>query len=212
VAYILNIDASTTNLYISIAKNGEVLQSHLETENRNHIGILQPTVQQLLDGCNLQLKDLQAIAVINGPGSYTGLRIALSSAKAYAFALTIPIIGVNMLELLADDQLQNTTPPPQFCSAFFPMKNEIIYNVYKNGILLHELQFSSIDSFKALYPNELVIHATTSDKIDYDGLNHHLVTYPYHSLNKLSYKKFSNNIFEELNNIAPLYIKKTYIN
>jgi tRNA threonylcarbamoyladenosine biosynthesis protein TsaB len=212
VAYILNIDASTTNLYISIAKNGEVVHDHLETENRNHIGILQPTVQQLLDNCNLQLKDLLAIAVVNGPGSYTGLRIALSSAKAYAFVLAIPIIGVNMLELLADDQLQNTTSPPQFCSAFFPMKNEIIYNVYKNGALLHELQFSTLDSFKVLYPNQLVIHATTSDKIELDGLNHQRLSYPYHLLNGFSYKKFSTNSFEDVNNIAPLYIKKTYIN
>ncbi len=68
---------------------------HLE---KSHSNSLTPLIEQLLYHCDLQMSDLTAIAVSSGPGSYTGLRIGLSTAKGLCYALEIPLISISSLD------------------------------------------------------------------------------------------------------------------
>ncbi len=101
MAVILNIDTSTDVCSVALAAEGGILCHREDFTGRNHAALLSGFIKDCLDRLReLELK-LDAVAVSMGPGSYTGLRIGLSEAKGLAFALGIPLIGVDTLKLLA---------------------------------------------------------------------------------------------------------------
>lgn len=102
MAYILNLETATKNCSVAIAKNGQVLAFRDMAElGYSHAEKLHVFIEEVLKEAGLQFKDLDAIAVGQGPGSYTGLRIGVSAAKGLAFALGIPLIAVDTLAVLA---------------------------------------------------------------------------------------------------------------
>ena len=102
MAYILNIETATRNCSVSVAKDGEnVIVKEIATEAYSHAEKLHVFIREALEEANLSFQDLSAIAVSKGPGSYTGLRIGVSAAKGLCFALEIPLISIDTLEVLA---------------------------------------------------------------------------------------------------------------
>jgi len=102
MAVIINIETATTNCSVSIARNGELL--HLREDNSpqySHSEQLHIFIREALQEASLTLRDISAIAVSKGPGSYTGLRIGVSAAKGLCFSLDLPLISVPTLEVLA---------------------------------------------------------------------------------------------------------------
>jgi len=102
MAYILNIETSTKNCSVSIAQDGNILLcKEIAETGYSHAEKLHVFIEELLLQLQLKYKDLSAVAVSQGPGSYTGLRIGVSAAKGLCYALNIPLIAVNTLEVLA---------------------------------------------------------------------------------------------------------------
>lgn len=101
MAVILNIETSTTVCSAALTAEGMVLCHFEDFDGRNHAALLSGYIKKCLDFLNEKELKLDAVAVSIGPGSYTGLRIGLSEAKGLAYALDIPMIGVNTLELMA---------------------------------------------------------------------------------------------------------------
>ncbi len=102
MALILNIETATTNCSVSISKEGKTII--LKEDSRNgysHGENLHVFIDAVLKEANIEREDLAAIAISKGPGSYTGLRIGVSTAKGLAFALDKPLISVPTLEALA---------------------------------------------------------------------------------------------------------------
>jgi len=100
--YILNIETATKNCSVSIAKNGEILVfKDINTGAYSHAEQLHPSIDLLLKQAELQFKDLNAVALGKGPGSFTGLRIGVSAAKGLCFSLNIPLISLDTLNILA---------------------------------------------------------------------------------------------------------------
>lgn len=100
--YILNIETATKNCSVSIAKDGEtIICNEIAEEGYSHAERLHVFIENSLKEAGIAYKDLSAIAVSQGPGSYTGLRIGVSSAKGLCFALGIPLIAVDTLQVLA---------------------------------------------------------------------------------------------------------------
>ena len=101
MAVILNIDTTTSVCSAALTAEGMILCHAEDFEGRNHAALLSGFIKKCLDfAADKELK-LDAVAVSMGPGSYTGLRIGFSEAKGLAYALDIPLIGVNTLELMA---------------------------------------------------------------------------------------------------------------
>jgi tRNA threonylcarbamoyladenosine biosynthesis protein TsaB len=100
--YILNIETATKNCSVSVAKDGiTILCKEMAEQGYSHAEKLHVFIAEILREAQLAFSDLNAIAVSQGPGSYTGLRIGVSAAKGLCFALDIPLIAVDTMAVLA---------------------------------------------------------------------------------------------------------------
>ena len=108
MALILNIETSTKVCSVSLALNGDVIAFKEESSEKYiHSEKLNIFIEELFAQVDYQINDLAAICVSKGPGSYTGLRIGVSSAKGFCYALDIPLISIDSLSVLARDYLNN---------------------------------------------------------------------------------------------------------
>lgn len=98
---LLAIDTSNNVLGVSILKGDLVVGDVMTNLTRNHSVRLMPAVENLMKDVGMKPEELDRIAVANGPGSYTGVRIGVSTAKTMAWAMDIPVVGVSSLEVLA---------------------------------------------------------------------------------------------------------------
>ena len=100
--FILNIETATKNCSVSIAKNGETMVcKEIAEEGYSHAEKLHVFIEEVIAEAGITVQDLVAIAVSQGPGSYTGLRIGVSAAKGLCYALNIPLIAIDTLQTLA---------------------------------------------------------------------------------------------------------------
>ena len=104
MARILSIETSTSICSVAIHEQGELRALAEIKEPGAHAEKLLSLVDEALKQASLRLVDLAAVAVSQGPGSYTGLRIGVSTAKGIAYALDIPLIGINTLQAMAASQ------------------------------------------------------------------------------------------------------------
>ena len=102
MSYILNIETATKNCSVALAKEGKtILCKEIAEEGYSHAERLHVFIEEIIKEVGITFQDLIAIAVSQGPGSYTGLRIGVSAAKGLCFALDIPLIAVDTLQVLA---------------------------------------------------------------------------------------------------------------
>ncbi|MEC7262640.1 MAG: tRNA (adenosine(37)-N6)-threonylcarbamoyltransferase complex dimerization subunit type 1 TsaB [Bacteroidota bacterium] len=102
MAIILNLETATTNCSVSVSKDNEILcLKENNAADYSHSEQLHLFIKEALQEASLSFSDLDAIAVSKGPGSYTGLRIGVSSAKGLCFSLDLPLISVPTLESMA---------------------------------------------------------------------------------------------------------------
>lgn len=97
----LGIETSNAPLSIAIVKDGKVLVEVVQNLKLTHSATAMPTIEELFKKASLKPTDIDAIAVSQGPGSYTGLRIGVTIAKTLAWTLQKPLVGVSSLKVLA---------------------------------------------------------------------------------------------------------------
>ena len=99
--YSLFIDTHAKNVLIILFKDGRIVEKNdIETMNKHSV-VTMPSIKQILDNNKCDVKDLSEILVCNGPGSFTGSRIAVTIAKTIAYSLNIPIKQVDALTIMA---------------------------------------------------------------------------------------------------------------
>ena len=102
LSIILNIETATKNCSVSIAEDGKIIAiKELNNGNYSHAEVLHPFIIDVLKEANLTSKNIDAVAVSKGPGSYTGLRIGVSAAKGLCFAFDKPLISIDTLTSLS---------------------------------------------------------------------------------------------------------------
>jgi tRNA threonylcarbamoyladenosine biosynthesis protein TsaB len=101
VALILNIETAVDKASLCLARSGEILAVKEHPHPRDTAAWIQPAINELLNENHLKPADLNAVAVSAGPGSYTGLRVGMASAKGLCFVLKIPLITLNTLKVIA---------------------------------------------------------------------------------------------------------------
>ena len=109
---ILYIDTSSSYLYTSIVENDKLISEIKEEFGQSLSEVALPRIVSMFEDNNLSPKDIDKIIVVNGPGSFTGIRIGITIAKIYAWSLNIPITTIYSLEAMAISSKKNTYHVP----------------------------------------------------------------------------------------------------
>lgn len=210
---ILNIETATRNCSVSIARNGEVIAlKEVAETGYSHAEKLHVFIEEVLLESQLRFTDLQAIAVSQGPGSYTGLRIGVSAAKGLCYALNIPLIAVDTLQVLAAQvQVSDGLIVPmidarrmEVYSAIYDGQGQLIRGV--EAQIIDENSFS--ENSQKLY---FVGDAQSKCQEVLKAENHIFlpeIEFPSaKEMAKISYQKMTQNALEDLAYFEPFYLK-----
>ncbi|WP_179349161.1 tRNA (adenosine(37)-N6)-threonylcarbamoyltransferase complex dimerization subunit type 1 TsaB [Winogradskyella pacifica] len=157
MALVLNIETATTNCSVSLSKDGETLV--LKEDNSlgySHAETLHLFIDEVFKISKIKPSEIDAVAVSKGPGSYTGLRIGVSSAKGLCFALNKPLIAISTLESLAH---QVTIADGFIVSMLDARRMEVYSAIYNSNLELHreiEAEILTEESFSALLKDHKV--------------------------------------------------------
>lgn len=210
---ILNIETATKNCSVALAKDGKtIVCKELATENFSHAEKLHVFIEQILVESNVQFSELNAIAVSQGPGSYTGLRIGISSAKGFSYALNIPLIAVDTLQLLAK---QITIDRGIILPMIDARRMEVFSAMYDsnyNQIRATQAEIIDESSFQEISETiHLVgdgIGKFTNTLTDEKFVFHNEVVYPSaNEMGALSFERFQNSDFVDVAYFEPFYLK-----
>jgi len=217
MSFLLNIDTSTSKAFVSVSENELPIDTFYNYNQKEHAGFIHTAIEELLFKNNIKLHQLASIVVSAGPGSYTGLRVGLSSAKGLCYALNIPLIAINTLEMMANDLINQTSLSNKFlyCPMIDARRMEVFTAVYTHELLpILEPQSSilSSDSFNSLLSEKRIITTGDGSSKFHEIKSHpnlqHSESYnlPY-SLSQLGFKRFVNQEFNVLSTTEPIYIK-----
>lgn len=160
---ILGFDSSSNNLSIAILDNGKIAEENIYSEKRLS-SLIVPSIAKILKRRKLSLSSLDAFAVGLGPGSFTGLRVGLSTIKGLALACAKPVIGIPTLDILAANiSIKNL----QICPIIDAKRNNVYSCFYKNnkGFL------KKINSYTLIDINNLLKRIREDTVFLGDGLN-----------------------------------------
>jgi len=111
MALILNIDTATEYASLALSNEGNTLSVKKNKEIKDHASWIHHAIRELLEECRFSLSELQAIAITEGPGSYTGLRVGMATAKGLCYVLDIPLIVENTLKVMARAYVEASNLP-----------------------------------------------------------------------------------------------------
>ncbi len=133
---ILNIDTSTEQAGICLAREEHVLGILRNDEQKDHASWLHAAMKSLMENAGFTLNQLDAIAVTAGPGSYTGLRVGMAAAKGLCYALEIPLVLENTLKVMALAGSQQPQLPREFliCPMIDARRMEVFTAIYSKDL------------------------------------------------------------------------------
>lgn len=212
---ILHIETSSRNCSVAISDGEELLCLCEEvSENYKQSESLHTFVEWALEGAEISLKDIEAISLGKGPGSYTGLRIGAASAKGFCYGLKVPLIAVNSLETMIEPFLG------QNYDIIIPLidarRMEVYCAVYdgNSGKMISETEAKILDeqSFKELEGKKILFVGDGAKKaqeiLQISNADFNQKVYPSAKyLIKKSVEKFNRQDFEDVAYFEPFYLK-----
>lgn len=153
---ILAVDAAGKALSVAVAEDGRIVASAALNVGLTHSQRLLPLLQSLLAAADLSLAEIDMLAVVNGPGSFTGLRIGMSTAKGLAWALQKPLLPVCTLEAAAYNALGVGQPEQLACPVLDARRNEVYTALFAAGPGLAP---------QPLWPPQAISPAALADKL-----------------------------------------------
>ena len=212
---ILHIETSSKNCSVAISDGEELLCLCEEvSENYKQSESLHTFVEWALEGAEISLKDIEAVSLGKGPGSYTGLRIGAASAKGFCYGLKVPLIAVNSLETMIEPFLGKNY------DVIIPLIDARRMEVYcavfdgNSGEMLTETEAKILDeqSFKELEGKKILFVGDGSKKaqeiLQISGADFNENVYPSAKyLIKKAVEKFNRQDFEDVAYFEPFYLK-----
>lgn len=216
MALLLNIDTALENASVCLAK-GEAVVAFAENSVKNQTASwLHEAIKEMAGKAGITLQDIDAVAVSNGPGSYTGLRIGLATAKGLCYALQIPLICINTLTLMASavkDKAEEFIVPMidarrmEVFTALFDKELNIIKQP-EATILSPESYADILTNHKVLFTGD----GTVKFKSIVTAPTASFIEGKVNALNMLglSQQRFEQQMFNDLAYTEPFYIKNVY--
>lgn len=221
--YILCIETANAITSVSISANGNCLHTKDVLEANKAADVLHVLIEQLLSEIKLTFKDLDAIAISAGPGSYTGLRIAAAAAKGYCFALNIPLIAIPTLQAMVHG-VQTRYLKTNF-DEFVPMidaRRMEVFTSFFTKDLQTVKEFTSLiidEDFIKLFDStkKYLFFGNGSIKAKNNINNNNIIVFEHYipsskDLCSLALSRFVSNNFEDIAYFEPNYTKPFYTN
>ncbi len=216
MAIILNIDTAVGPASVCLSSEAQPVQFAISENQKDHASWLHPAIKRILADAKMDTRQLEAIAVTIGPGSYTGLRIGLATAKGLCFALQIPLIGINTLEMMANAVKEEEAD--LFCPVIDARRMEVFmacYNKKMEVIAEPCAMIVSPNSFDSLLQSgKTVFTGNGSEKIR-QTIDHPNAVYRNTKISamdmiSLSAKSYADKRFADIAYSEPFYIKEFY--
>ena len=215
MSFILSIETSTSTCSVAIHNSGKLIAHQVHQAEKSHSSLLPSIVEELLKDANLSLETLEGIAVSGGPGSYTGLRIGVTTAKGICYALSIPLISVGTLDVMIEAVINKFGGDHYLCPMLDARRMEVYTKVVNQDLkeiwslqpkVLEERSFSEFTKPTYLFGNGMPKFREISkqenliliDDIFPDAAN----------MGRISFKKYQSSSFEEIAYFEPNYLKE----
>ncbi|WP_069658560.1 tRNA (adenosine(37)-N6)-threonylcarbamoyltransferase complex dimerization subunit type 1 TsaB [Arcticibacter eurypsychrophilus] len=218
MALILQIETSTISCSVALSENGQTLSFKEAAERNIHASSITLFIEDVMKVADKKLTDLDAVAVSMGPGSYTGLRIGVSTAKGLCYGLSIPLIAIDTLKAMAASiKINLGSGEHLYCPMIDARRMEVYSAIYNAELVpispiaanvIEETSFSSIlEKHKVVFfgdgaekciaslgnhPNAIFITDFTNSAVDH---------------NAQAYDKYNTQLFEDLAYFEPYYLK-----
>lgn len=226
MAMILQIDTATEHASISISIEGKLIADKENDIQKDHAAFVQPAIKKLCEELDISIRNFDAISVVAGPGSYTGLRVGMASAKGLCFGLNIPLIMINTLEAMALSSIIRTkqtgdfAPEDQvlFCPMIDARRSEVFAAVYDeklNIVLPPSAIIVDENSFRSILDRQVVVFSGNGSlkfRKMFKHQNNYFDQYATETpaISVLSDAAFRRESFTDLAYAEPGYLKSFY--
>lgn len=223
MALILNLETSTTVCSVNLSKNGKIIARKETNEKNSHSSLLTIFIEDIFKENIVKLSDIDAVAISKGPGSYTGLRIGVSTAKGIAYGADKKLIAVNTLQSMAWGMRQNlirnniqTANNTLFCPMIDARRMEVYTAFYdKNIDTVKDISAEIIDenSFNNLLENNIIYFFGDGSNKCKNTITHKNAIFidnifpSADFMIPFSENSFNNNNFEDIAYFEPFYLK-----
>jgi tRNA threonylcarbamoyladenosine biosynthesis protein TsaB len=222
LAKLLIIDTALEEAIVALSKDGKITCELTNKETHSHASFIQVAIEKLIQDQDMKISELDAIAVTLGPGSYTGLRVGLATAKGIAYALQKPLIGLSTLSALAAAAIQlaskSIVPPYQIFSMIDARRMEVfgaVYDASLSPILPEQALVLDQTKWDSLIPQPTICigngHLKTKDFTSTVEVTYLDGNYTSQVLLDLAMAKWTEGQFENLAYVGPNYLKEVYI-
>jgi tRNA threonylcarbamoyladenosine biosynthesis protein TsaB len=217
---ILAVDTATRSCSVAIVDDGMSCAELTTVNNQTHTKHLMPMIRTVCDMSGLKIADMDGFAVTIGPGSFTGLRIGISTVKGLAWSLNKPVVGISSLDALA---WQCIPAPYPVCTMLDARKQEVYYSRY----CFQDGEFTKDRSEQVIAPAEALnairepclfignganlykeeIQEKLGEFAHFAGVNQDIIRAS--SVAGLSFKRFVDHQTDDVASLVPHYIRKS---
>lgn len=218
MSLILSIDTSGTVGTVMVQQGDAEVSSLFNHNPADHAAFLPTAIHGVLLQAGVSMAQLSAVSVCAGPGSYTGIRVAVAAAKGLCFGSDKPLILVSSLELLVQEQiLKGELPAAYICPMIDARRNEVFCAMYNSkGDMVEGATAKTVDeNFYNNYVRHAVLYTGNGSfkALTLEGVNPQLVVSSVSTsaaMRKLSLVKFLQKEFTDVGAAKPLYAKAFY--
>ena len=218
MSFILNLETSSKNCSVCLSSKGKLIQSFdSEDDSYRHSELLTSSIQDILNENNLGVKDLSAVSIGTGPGSFTGLRIGFSVAKGLCYPHNINLIGISSLKIIANSVIKEN----KNIISLIKDKGEHYYiSKYSSDlieIMQPKIQLIDSDYMSSILDKESIIVVNSNESKEFisqivkEKTKVFSRTISSIDMVSLSDKSFEEKKFEDIAYIEPMYVKKPYV-
>jgi len=216
MALLLGIESSSEYCTVLLCNNGEVISMVQHTEAFSHAAVLTRMIESCLKKVSLDFKDLEGVFISMGPGSYTSLRVGVSTAKGIAFAQNIPIIAIPTLKILALSANKYKQMKDALYVGMIDARRMEVYIGFYDGegnevgqnsaMILNEDSFNEFNEHVLVFAGSGILKAKELFQ-ERENRIWTTVEMNWDVFARLGYEKFTKGDFADLVNGEPVYLK-----
>lgn len=218
MATILNIETSTHVCSVALCKDNKVITLKENKEGLNHAKLVTVFIDEILKENNLKLNNIDAIGTSRGPGSYTGLRIGVSTAKGLCYGANIKLVAIDTLQAMTVEAIcrAGESKDALFCPMIDARRMEVFCALYdEHNVQKEDIKAVIVDdnSFKDILDKQKVIFFGTGAEKCKNTIKHKNAIFMDNivpsaaNMTSLANDAYNNNTFEDVAYFEPFYLK-----